>query len=118
MKIKLDENMPFSLVGRLNALGHDTDSVPQEGLAGKDDDSVWQAAQAEGRFFITQDLDFSDLRVFAPGTHAGILLVRLSDARKQVVTSFVEALFQNETTEEWLRCFVVATEHKLRVRRP
>jgi len=32
MKIKLDENIPASLSTRLAALGHDVDSVPEEGL--------------------------------------------------------------------------------------
>jgi Domain of unknown function (DUF5615) len=38
---------------------------------------VWQAAQEGRRFLITQDLDFSDVRRYAPGTHHGLLLVRL-----------------------------------------
>ena len=65
---------------RLALLGFDTDTVLDEGLRGKDDADVWAAAQAEGRLLITQDLDFSDARTFAPGTHAGLFLVRLSDA--------------------------------------
>ena len=32
MKIKLDENIPLSLVAILSQLGHDVDSVYQEGL--------------------------------------------------------------------------------------
>ena len=118
MKIKLDENLPFALVARLNALGHDTDSVPQEGLAGFADSSVWQAAQNEGRFFIAQDLDFSDLRAFAPGTHGGILLLRLSDPTRQAITSCVETVFQMEAVEDWTGCFVVVTERKIRGRYP
>src|SRR5687768_11681303 len=43
-----------------------------------DGDSVEQiVAQSAARFLVTQDLDFSDVRKFAPGTHAGIMLVRL-----------------------------------------
>jgi hypothetical protein len=34
MKIKLDENLPERIVAGLTALGHDTDSVPGEGLGG------------------------------------------------------------------------------------
>ena len=34
LKIKLDENSPASLAGTLHALGHDVDTVPEEGLAG------------------------------------------------------------------------------------
>ena len=77
MKLKLDENLPESLVQALSALGHDTDNVRLEGIVGHDDSDVWKAAQASGRFLITQDLDFSDVRQFAPGTHQGLMLVRL-----------------------------------------
>jgi predicted nuclease of predicted toxin-antitoxin system len=76
MKVKLDENLPSGLALALRARGHDVDTVADEGLKGRDDATIWQAAQAEGRFLITQDLDFSDVRRFSPGTHAGLLLVR------------------------------------------
>ncbi|MGB5737237.1 MAG: DUF5615 family PIN-like protein [Thiohalocapsa sp.] len=70
MRIKLDENLPSALVPALSGLGHEVDTVAQEGLQGHCDPDVWRAAQRAGRFFITQDLDFSDLRPFRPGTHA------------------------------------------------
>jgi predicted nuclease of predicted toxin-antitoxin system len=58
VKIKLDENLPYRLVSFLTELGHDADTVFHERLAGRDDDVVWQAAQGDGRFLVTQDLDF------------------------------------------------------------
>ena len=61
MNIKLDENLPERLVLALRAFGHDVDTVRTERLIGRDDTDVWKAAQSAGRFFITQDLDFSDL---------------------------------------------------------
>lgn len=118
MRIKLDENLPLRLVRILAPLGHETDTVPQEGLAGQDDDHVWRSAQTVGRFFITQDLDFSDVRRFAPGTHHGLLLVRLRDPGRNALVSRVRSLFQTENVEAWKGCFVVATEHKVRVRTP
>ena len=57
MRIKLDENLPAGLVALLTALGHEVDTVPAEGIGGEDDDVVWRAAQADGRFLVTQDLD-------------------------------------------------------------
>ena len=59
MRIKLDESLPAGLVTVLSDLGHDVDTIPQEGLARAVDDRVWRAAQESGRFLITQDLDFS-----------------------------------------------------------
>lgn len=85
MKIKLDENLPASLVEGLTPLGHDVDTVVQEGLAGAEDPQVWRVAQEEGRFLITQDLDFSDLSDFAPGSHNGIMLVRLREPGREAL---------------------------------
>jgi predicted nuclease of predicted toxin-antitoxin system len=74
MKIKLDENLPHGLAMELEKLGHDARTAVQENLQGSTDKVIWEAVQNEGRFFITQDMDFSDLRRFAPGAHFGILL--------------------------------------------
>jgi predicted nuclease of predicted toxin-antitoxin system len=118
MKLKLDENLPESLVATLAALGHDVDNVRQEGLAGRDDSEVWAAAQSAGRFFLTQDLDFSDVRRFQPGTHHGLLLVRLPDAGSLALKRQITEVFRREDVDDWNRCFVVLSDHKLRVSRP
>lgn len=93
MRVKLDENLPVRIKAILQVRGHDVDTVPEEQLSGCPDASVWAAACAEGRMLITQDLDFSDARLFVPGRHAGVVLL-------------------------WGGCFVVVTDHKIRVRRP
>lgn len=118
MKIKLDENLPASLVEGLTPLGHDVDTVVQEGLAGAEDPQVWRVAQEEGRFLITQDLDFSDIRVFTPGSHNGIMLVRLREPGRDVLYRYVVQAFTTEDTADWSGCFIVLSDHKLRVLRP
>ena len=118
MKIKLDENLPDRLVAELQSLGHDADTVRAEHLTGKDDNEVWQAAQAAGRFLITQDLDFSDVRRFTPGTHAELLLVRLAQPGREALVARVAMPFATEPIEQWRGCLVVATDHKVRVKRP
>ena len=118
MNIKLDENLPHALVPLLSALGHDVDTVESERLAGREDATVWAAAQAAGRFLITQDLDFSDRRQYAPGTHHGLLLVRLRHPGRTALFERVRALFEREDVSGWSRCLIVATNRKVRVRRP
>lgn len=118
MKLKLDENLPAKLAQLLASLGHDTDTVPQEGLAGKPDADIWAAAQTAGRFLITQDLDFSNIRRFAPGTHEGLLLVRLRAPGREALIRRIHTVFQSEAVDTWKQAFVVVTDHKLRVRRP
>jgi hypothetical protein len=118
MLIKLDEHLPRRLVSVLSAFGHDVDTVDIEGLKGADDDSVWTAAQSANRFLITQDLDFSDIRRFRPGTHRGLLLVRLRMPGRQALLDRISALFGREDAASWSGCFIVATDRKLRIKRP
>ena len=118
MKIKLDENMPGQLVSVLTNLGHNVETVIQEGMAGHPDGDIWRRAQQEGRFVITQDLDFSDIQRFAPGTHHGILLVRMHRPGRLALTLRVRTLFESEDVSNWQGCFVVASDRKLRIRRP
>ena len=118
MKIKLDENLPARLIHALARPGHEADTVAQERLGGRPDPDIWQASQKAERFLITQDLDFSDIRRFQPGTHHGLLLVRLREPGRNALFNRVHAVFQTEDAESWRGCFVVITEHKLRIRRP
>lgn len=67
---------------------------------------------------ITQDLDFSDIRRFVPGTHHGLLLVRLREPRREALVQKIQTLYQTEDVESWKGCFVVVTERKIRIRRP
>jgi len=118
MKIKLDENLPLRLATALENLGHDVHTTSSEGLTGRADLDIWAAAQAESRFLITQDLDFSDIRRFTPGSHAGVLLVRLHSPSRQNLINRVENVFRIESVDEWSGCFVVVTERKIRIVKP
>lgn len=118
MGVRLDENVPQRLAELLSAAGHDVDTVPAEGIAGRDDDVVRGSAQQSGRFLVPQDLDLSDMRRHAPGTHHGLLLVRLRKPGAVAHIDRISAIFTTEMVEDWGRCLVVATEHKVRVRRP
>lgn len=118
MRIKLDENLPAVLVPDLVALGHDVDTAVDEGLGGRDDPTVWAAAQAAGRLLVTQDLDFSDARAFVPGTHQGLVLVRLRQRSRARMHARVLAVFKNEDVDAWAHCLVVIGDSKVRVRRP
>jgi hypothetical protein len=87
-------------------------------MAGEDDKTVWDGAQAEKRFIITQDLDFSDIRRFKPGAHHGLLLVRLRSPGRMTLIRKIHEIFLVEDTTGWEGCFLVLSDLKLRIRRP
>jgi hypothetical protein len=72
----------------------------------------------KARFLVTQNLDFSDPRRFAPGSHHGILLVRLPDTQQWRVNDYLVAWLSDPDAQSWARCVVVATPTKVRVIRP
>ena len=117
MKIKVDENLPSRLVVGLRTLGHDVETVASEGLAGRSDQEVWVAAGHEERFLITQDLDFSDSRRYRPGTHPGLLLVRLREPGAAALAAKVMQSLKTTPIESLAGCFVVLTDSKLRIKR-
>jgi predicted nuclease of predicted toxin-antitoxin system len=102
----------------LQNLGHDVHITDDEGLIGSADQEIWRIAQAEERFLITQDLDFSDPRQFVAACHRGILLVRLNSPNRENLIERITEVFLTENFQDWNGCFVVATERKVRVIKP
>ena len=118
MKVKLDEHMARSHQAFLRQKGYDVDHVYDEGLSGQPDDRVWARACAEGRFFVTLDLGFSDVRRFPPGTHPGILLLRPHRRGRQAVLDVPVRVTQEQPLETLQGCLVAADENHTRIRRP
>ena len=117
MRIKLDENLGRTPQRLLEERGHDVDNVYDEALSGADDPDVWRAAQREERLFITLDTDFSDVRRFAPGTHAGLLLLRSQSRSTRAATALLRRVVEAHPLPTLRGCFAVATEGRIRIRR-
>ena len=117
MKVKLDEYIPVSPVEVIALLGHDVQTVIGQALTGKADAEIWRQCQLEDRLLMTQDLGFSDARKFQPGSHSGIVLVRLQNPGSVALFSLLSSIFRNNDIEARKGCFVVLSETKIRIRR-
>lgn len=117
-RVKLDENLGISHVALLRRFGYEADRVHDEGLSGAGDSLVWQQVQSEERFFITLDLDFSDVRRFSPGTHAGLLLIRAASKSREDVADVLLRVLHEHRLQELRGCLAVADPRRTRLRRP
>ncbi|MBS1828206.1 MAG: DUF5615 family PIN-like protein [Acidobacteria bacterium] len=91
MKIKLDENLPAELAEDLSQLGHDADTVADEGLAGARDELVIAAANRDSRVLFTLDKGIADFHRFPQLPGAGVVLFRPESMGRGTVLEFIRA---------------------------
>lgn len=73
----IDESLPRSVGRALLNAGHDVIDARDVGLRGAPDDEVLARAISEGRTVVAGDIDFANTLRFPPGSHAGIVVLRL-----------------------------------------
>jgi len=117
VRVKLDENLSRAHRLILEDSGHDVDDVRDEHAAGAPDARVWKLTSAARRFFVTLDLDFSDVRKYPPGSHAGILLLRTGHPSRDVVAAILRRVLREQGLDSLAGCLAVADETRTRVRR-
>ncbi|KPL19653.1 MAG: hypothetical protein AMJ93_13050 [Anaerolineae bacterium SM23_84] len=118
MRVKLDENLGQLHAELFHAAGHLAARVTEQGLSGAKDPTVWQHVCDTERFFVTLDLDFSDVRRFVPGTHPGILLIRARGKGREAVARVLQRVLAEHGLEPLVGCLAVADESRTRIRRP
>ncbi len=115
----VDEDMPRSTAEALRQTGHIAEDVRDVGLRGHSDQEVFDYAQAQGAILVTSDKDFSNVLRFPPGTHAGIIIVRVPD---ELPTSKVNQEMLNAlrglADEELEGLLIVVEVGRVRIRRP
>jgi predicted nuclease of predicted toxin-antitoxin system len=118
MKVKLDENLGQLHAKLVRDAGHVAQRATEQGLSGAEDPTIWQHVCDEGYFFVTLDLDFSDVRRFVPGAHPGILLIRARTKGRGAVARVLQRVLREHTLQSLVGCLAVADERKTRIRRP
>jgi predicted nuclease of predicted toxin-antitoxin system len=118
VKFKLDENLPVSSAAILASAGHDVDTVSAEGLTGAADQDVVTTATAAGRVLISLDLGLGDIRAYPPGSHAGIVILRLADQSAVTVTMAISDLASLAELDSLAGAIAVLQRGLLRIRHP
>ena len=93
-------------------------TAADESLLSKPDTVVASAAKSESRILLTLDIEFADLRKYAPRTHPGIVLFRPRSLGATTVNEFVEAFVRRTHMDTLVGCVVVVDSTRVRVRQP
>lgn len=73
----VEESLLRAVTRELQTAGHDVTDVRDVGLRGAPDENVFALACSEERILISGDVDFANTLRFPPGSHAGIVVLRL-----------------------------------------
>lgn len=113
----IDEDLPSLIAERLRELGHDAVSIREAGLESTPDSGVFQFAQERHASLISADLGFGSVVTYPVGTHFGIVITRLPEARRDVIVARVlEAL--SGDTGDLFGCLMIVQRRRTRIRRP
>jgi predicted nuclease of predicted toxin-antitoxin system len=118
VRLKLDENITVFARAPIEAAGHDVDTVSDEHLAGRSDPEVFAVAAGAARVLVTFDVGFGDIRAYPPGSHPGIIVLRLRNQQPDNVVAALARLAQHHDLDGLSRCLIIVTEALVRIRWP
>ena len=118
MRVKVDEDLPTAISQLLRAAGYDALNVLEQRMGGWKDVEVWKTVQAEQRFLVTADKGFGDIRVYPPGTHAGVLILRPDEDGIRPMVELIQQTLNAYTLDILVGTVTVVTPRGVRVRRP
>jgi predicted nuclease of predicted toxin-antitoxin system len=98
-------------------MGHDVDTVVDEGLTSEKDAVLAEIACQSDRMLFTLDKGLGDIRQYVPGDHPGIVVFRLRSEAPGIVSQFVESFVRGSSLDELAGCLVIAEPGNVRVRR-
>lgn len=117
MKFLTDANVFVPMVNGLRQLGHDVFDLKEQNLAALSDVEVFSLAQSTKRVLVTMDKDFTNILLYPPGEHEGIIVARLSrlkvDSGTAVFLTTIKSLDENEIR----RNIVIIDNQRTRIRK-
>lgn len=116
-KFLIDENCPLPLEGLLQGKGFDAIHVKTAGLAGTKDSQLFTWAQQEKRIIISRDMGWANIVTYPPGSHAGLIVLRLSHAAiTPEITTAVESFLDTVNIDQLPGALVIVEKDRFRLR--
>jgi hypothetical protein len=117
LAVKLDEDPSPLCVPPIVAAGYAARTVHEQKSTGLSDPDLWTRVQASGELLITADKGFGDIRLYVPGTHKGILLLRPDRDSVPEYRLLIEQTLARTKLDDLVGALAVASPRGLRVRR-
>jgi predicted nuclease of predicted toxin-antitoxin system len=116
-RVKIDEDLPRQVADLVADQGYDAATVVGQGWQGVSDNELWPRVQDEGRWLITADKGFADLRLHPAGSHAGVILLRAPEESRRVYLELAAIALDRLALDDLAGAIVIVTYRGVRIRR-
>jgi predicted nuclease of predicted toxin-antitoxin system len=116
MNLFADECVYKVTVDLLRSWGHNVLTAQEVGLSGKTDEEILAYAVMHERVLITIDMDFSNIRHYAPELHKGIIIAKIRPHNADAVHRVLEYLLNNIDLDRLSTSLVIVEQSKYRIR--
>lgn len=118
LKFVIDEDMPRSTAKVLIENGFVCLDIRDYGLRGKTDEEIFEFAQKEKAILLTGDMGFSNIILFPPGTHHGILIVHFpTEVSTSELNKHISSAIRELSEKDLEGNLVILEPGRIRIRR-
>ncbi|GAK49494.1 hypothetical protein U14_00716 [Candidatus Moduliflexus flocculans] len=115
MNILADECVYQLSVNLLRRWGYSITTAQEVGLAGCPNGEVLRYAQQNQSVFLTQDKDFTDIRIYHPSNYYGIVVLKITLSNQEDVHHVLRECLQTLPIEQLHGTLVIIDRKKYRV---
>jgi predicted nuclease of predicted toxin-antitoxin system len=117
MKFLLDQGLPRSTVGHLQALGHEAEHVGNLGMATATDEVILAEGKSRSAIVVTLDSDFHALLALSNASSPSVIRIRMQGLKGKNVATILEQVVEATEQELIAGAAVTVTDRRLALRR-
>ena len=117
VKFLVDECVGLPTIILLRKLGYSVITAKEANLEGKSDLEILKWAIKKRRILITEDLDFSNISLYPPKLHWGIIILRFRHSLEDEIHNTLIKLLQELKPNDFKKTLIIVDAEKYRLRK-
>jgi len=117
LRILADECVWQGTIDFLRLNGHDVMAADEIGLNDTEDELILDYAILNNYVLITRDMDFSNILLYPPSKHRGLIVLKITPQKSEAVHEVLRVALLQFTPESIQRTLIIVDHNKFRIRR-
>ncbi len=116
MNFFTDECICQTTIDFLRSQGHDVMTTNDAGLRETEDEFLLSYAASKKRIFLTRDMHFSNILVYPPSMHLGLIVLKIKPHTVEAVHKMLKIALSKFDQEKIQQTLIIVDQKKFRVR--